>query len=306
VILYGRNAVREALRGRRASQISEIWATSGAAREPWLAAEVAARAETAGSTRGAKVRNAHNTRNTRNTRDARGARDVRVHTASSEEIERRCGSSAHQGVCAQAGGYPYVSAAELLSPSGAAPEPLIVALDEVQDPQNLGSICRTAECVGASGVAICERRAAEVTPAVCKASAGAVEHLRIARVRNLADFLDQARKAGCWCYGASAAQPGQPAQPAKSAQLAQPAQDSHHASGRRAESHVVPVPYDTPDYRGAGVVLVLGSEGHGLRPRVAKSCDQLVALPVRGRIASLNVSAAAAALLYEILQARGA
>jgi 23S rRNA (guanosine2251-2'-O)-methyltransferase len=240
MILYGRNAVREALCGRRASSIGEVWATHGAAREPWLD--------------GARVR-----------------------ASSAADIERRCGSSAHQGVCAVAGGYPYVSAPELL----AGPEPLVVALDEVQDPQNLGSICRTAECAGASGVAIPERRSAEVTPAACKASAGAVEHLRVARVRNLADFLGQAREAGCWCYGASAA----------------------NVSGERAGERT-PIPYDAPDYRGAGVVLVLGSEGRGLRPRVAKACDELIALPLRGRVQSLGVSAAAAAVLYEILQNR--
>ena len=133
----------------------------------------------------------------------------------------------------------------------------MVALDQVQDPQNLGSICRTAECAGAAGVVIPERRAAEVTPAVCKASAGAVEHLRVARVRNIADFLADAREAGCWCYGASA----------------------RSALGASA----APVPYDAPDYRGAGVVLVLGSEGSGLRPRVAKACDELIALPLLGR-----------------------
>jgi 23S rRNA (guanosine2251-2'-O)-methyltransferase len=231
MILYGRNPVMEALRGRRAHTVTEIWATAGAAREPWLA-----------------------------------GRKARV--ASAEEIERRCGSSAHQGVCAQAGGYPYVSAAELLSE----PQPLLVALDQVQDPQNLGSICRTAECAGATGVVIPERRAAEVTPAVCKASAGAVEHLRVARVRNLADFLVTVREVeGCWSYG---------------------------ASGEAS------VPYDRPDYRG-GVVLVLGSEGEGLRPRVASACDQLIALPLHGRVRSLGVAAAAAAILYEILQDRG-
>lgn len=235
MILYGRNAVREALRGRRARNMGEVWATQSTAREPWLAG-------------------------------------VRVHTSSTTDIERRCGSSAHQGVCAQAGGYPYVSADELL----AGPEPLVVALDEVQDPQNLGSICRTAECAGASGVVIPERRSAEVTPAACKASAGALEHLRVARVRNLADFLGQAKGAGCWCYGASAQDAGK---------------------------HT-PIPYDVPDYRGAGVVLVLGSEGRGLRPRVAGACDELIALPLRGRVGSLGVSAAAAALLYEILQNR--
>ena len=231
MILYGRNPIKEALRGRRAHTVSEVWATQGAAREPWL--------------QGASMR-----------------------VAAAEEIERRCGSVAHQGVCATVGAYPYVSAQELLLQA----DPLLVALDQVQDPQNLGAICRTAECAGATGVIIPERRSADVTPAVCKASAGAVEHVRVARVRNLADFLTDAREAGCWSYGASA--------------------------GERS------APYDRPDYRG-GVVLVLGSEGSGLRPRVAKACDELIALPLLGRMESLGVSAAAAAVLYEILQSRG-
>ncbi len=142
--------------------MGEIWATSGAAREQWL-------------------------------------RERSPRIASAEEIERHCGSAAHQGVCAQAGPYPYVGAERLLDTGGG----LLVALDQVQDPQNLGSICRTAECAGADGVLIPERRAAEVTAAVCKASAGAVEHLPVARVRNVADVLGEARKAGYWCYGAS-------------------------------------------------------------------------------------------------------
>lgn len=258
MILYGRNPVREAMRGRRAKSVGEVWATAGAAREPWLA-------------------------------------EVSVRTASAEEIERRCGSGAHQGVCATVSEYPYASADELLSGE----HPLVVALDQVQDPQNLGSICRTAECVGAAGVVIPERRAAEVTPAVCKASAGAVEHLPVARVRNLADFLADARAAGCWCYGASAPALADAGQGASAA----PAGAGRGASGRsRAPG---PVAYDSPDYRGSGVVLVLGSEGAGLRPRVAGACDQLVALPLLGRVESLGVSAAAAALLYEILQSRG-
>jgi 23S rRNA (guanosine2251-2'-O)-methyltransferase len=239
VIVYGRNPVREALRGRRADSVRDVWATAGAARERWLAG-------------------------------------VSVRTVTAEEIERRCGSDAHQGLCADAGPYHYVSADTLLSGE----EPLVVALDQVQDPQNLGSICRTAECAGASGVVIPERRAAEVTAAVCKASAGAVEHLAVARVRNLADFLTDARKAGCWCYGASA------------------------SGGASGEGAGAPVSYDAPDYSGSGVVLVLGSEGAGLRPRVSKACDQLIALPLLGKIESLGVSAAAAALLYEILQSR--
>jgi len=243
VILYGRNPVKEALRGRRSSSVKDIWATAATAREPWLAGQP-------------------------------------VKIAGAQEIEQRCGSAAHQGVCAQAGEYEYASAEELLSGE----DPLVVALDQVQDPQNLGAICRTAECVGAAGVVIPERRSAEVTPAVCKASAGAVEHLPVAQVRNLADFLADARAAGCWCYGASAPELEAPA--------------SGTASGHEV------VAYDAIDYRGSGVVLVLGSEGKGLRPRVARACDQLIALPLRGRVESLGVSAAAAALLYGILQSR--
>ena len=256
MILYGRNPVREALRGRRGHAVGEVWATANTAHEPWL-------------------------------------EGMTVKVSSAADIERRCGSAEHQGLCAEAGGYPYVSAEQLL----AGPEPLVVALDEVQDPQNLGSICRTAECAGCSGVAIPQRRAAEVTPAACKASAGAVEHLRVARVRNLADFLVQAREAGCWCYGASAEDVA-----GESAGGRAHARAATHTRGRAGVR--TPIPYDAPDYRGAGVVLVLGSEGRGLRPRVAQACDELIALPLRGRIQSLGVSAAAAAVLYEILQNR--
>jgi 23S rRNA (guanosine2251-2'-O)-methyltransferase len=193
---------------------------------------------------------------------------VKVHLVEAAQVAQRCGAQEHQGVCARTEGYPYVSAAELLG----GPDPLIVALDEVQDPQNLGAICRTAEGVGTTGVVIPERRSAEVTPAACKASAGALEWLRLARVRNLADFLTEAKQAGCWCYGAAAVPEA--------------------------------VDYMDPDWRG-GVVLVMGAEGKGLRPRVAGACDQLVRLPLRGNLDSLNVSAAAAALLYGILQKRG-
>ena len=228
MIVYGRNAVREALRGPR--DVSAVWATERAARESWL-----------------------------------GKAGARIVDAA--EIEARCGSSAHQGVCAEASPYVYAEPAALL----ADPDPLIVALDEVTDPQNLGAVCRSAETAGATGVAVPRHRSADVTPAVCKASAGAVEHLAVARVRNLADFLGEAKRAGSWCYGTDA---------------------------------TASVPYDGPDFSG-GVVVVLGSEGRGLRPRVASACDELLAIPVRGRVGSLNVSAAAAVLLYEIVQQRG-
>jgi 23S rRNA (guanosine2251-2'-O)-methyltransferase len=185
---------------------------------------------------------------------------------SDHDLEELCGSPDHQGVCAEVEAYRYADPRDLLEPDDA----IVVALDEVQDPRNLGAVCRVAECVGAAGVVIGERRAAQVTPVVCKASAGAVEHLRIARVRNLADYLAEAKEREAWVYGASA-------------------EDA--------------VPYDQPDYRGK-VVVVFGSEGRGLRPRVSAACDQLIALPLRGRIDSLNVSAAASAVLYGILHFR--
>jgi 23S rRNA (guanosine2251-2'-O)-methyltransferase len=194
--------------------------------------------------------------------------DHDVRPAETDALTALCGSPDHQGVAAAVDPYPYAELEDLL----AAPAPLIVALDEVQDPQNLGAIARTAECVGATGMIICRHRAAEVTPAAVKASAGATEHLPIVQARNLADALAEAKASGAWVYGAAGREQGA-------------------------------VPYTEPDYTG-GLVLVMGAEGTGLRPRVSATCDALVALPLRGRLDSLNVGAASAALLYAILQAR--
>jgi 23S rRNA (guanosine2251-2'-O)-methyltransferase len=182
------------------------------------------------------------------------------------ELERLCGSPDHQGVVAEVDPYPYGDAEGMLRK----PDALIVALDQVQDPRNLGAVCRSAESAGAAGVVIPERRAAMVTPVVCKASAGAVEHLEVAHVRNLADWLATAKEAGFWIWGADA--DGE--QPPWGVDLTGP------------------------------TVLVLGGEGKGLRPRVASSCDGLIALPTLGRIESLNVSAAATALLFESVRQR--
>jgi 23S rRNA (guanosine2251-2'-O)-methyltransferase len=223
MVIYGRNPVREALRGKR--KVHRIWATHP---EDWA--------------------------------------PHKVTVATAEEIEERAESDAHQGVAALVDPYPYADADELLATT----DPLFVALDEITDPQNLGAVCRTAEAAGATAVIIPERRSAEVTPAVCKASAGAVEHVAVARVKNLADFLAQAKERGCWVYGA--------------------------AAGAKTR-------YDQPDYTG-GVVAVLGAEGKGLRPRVASMCDDLISLPLLGKVDSLNVSATAAVVLYEMLQQR--
>jgi 23S rRNA (guanosine2251-2'-O)-methyltransferase len=182
------------------------------------------------------------------------------------ELERLCGSPDHQGVVAEVDPYPYGDAAGMLRN----PDDLIVALDQVQDPRNLGAVCRSAELAGAAGVVIPERRAAMVTPVVCKTSAGAVEHLEVAHVRNLADWLAAAKEAGFWIWGADADGP----QPPWGVDLTGP------------------------------TVLVLGGEGKGLRPRVASSCDGLVALPRRGQVESLNVAAAAATLLFESVRQR--
>ena len=228
MIVYGRNPVREALRGRR--RVHRVYATERVSREVWLG-------------------------------------EVEVVKADLHEIADRSGTSEHQGICAEVQPYPYAQPDSLLTRDDA----LVVCLDEVQDPQNLGAVCRVAEAAGCAGVVLPERRSAEVTAAVCKASAGAVEHLPVARVRNLADWLAEAKHQEAWVYGA--------------------------AAGAR-------VPYDRPDYRGR-VVIVLGSEGKGLRPRVASVCDELIFLPSPGQVASLNVSTAAAALVYGILHLRG-
>ena len=232
MILYGRNAVLEALRGRR--RVRRVWAA-----DDRLAAMAAARAP-----------------------------ELRARIAGAAELEQICGSPSHQGLVCDAEAYPYADPESLLADDQA----LVVALDQIQDPQNLGAVCRSAEGAGAAGLVIPERRSAEITPAVCRASAGAVEHLAIARVRNLADYLAQAKRADAWVYGAD-------------------------AGAARA--------YTDVDWRGR-VVLVLGSEGRGLRPRVREACDDLLKLPLHGSVESLNVSAAAAVLLYEAVRSRAA
>ena len=185
-----------------------------------------------------------------------------------EELERICGSPDHQGIVAEVDPYPYADPGSLFA--GDDGQGLVVALDQIQDPHNLGAVCRAAEVAGAAGVVIPERRAASVTAATCKASAGAVEHLKIARVRNLADWLGEAKEAEAWIYGADA------------------------ESDRR---------YTEVEWTGRAV-LVLGSEGRGLRQRVAKTCDELVSIPVAGAVGSLNASVAAAVILFEARRQR--
>ncbi|MGK2932886.1 MAG: 23S rRNA (guanosine(2251)-2'-O)-methyltransferase RlmB [Solirubrobacterales bacterium] len=185
---------------------------------------------------------------------------------SSAELARMVGSEDHQGVVAEVDPYPYVGGQELLG----RPDALIVVLDQIQDPRNFGAVCRSAEVAGADGVVIPDRRAASVTAVTCKTSAGAVEHLGIARVRNVSDWLAEAKDAGFWVWGADGASDQAPWQT--------------DLTGKTA--------------------LVMGTEGKGLRPRVADSCDGLIAIPQHGKIESLNVSVATSVLLFEAVRQR--
>jgi 23S rRNA (guanosine2251-2'-O)-methyltransferase len=182
------------------------------------------------------------------------------------ELTRLAGSPDHQGFVAEVDPYPYADPGALLD----ADDALVLALDGVQDPRNLGAICRSAEAAGAAGVVIPARRSAGVTAAACKASAGAVEHLSVARVTNLERWLSRGKEAGAWVYGADASAPGT---------------------------------YTSADLRGK-VVLAVGGEGRGLRRLVAERCDLLVSIPLRGRVASLNVATAASVLLFEAVRQR--
>lgn len=193
-------------------------------------------------------------------RDEPWLRGARPKPRQRAELGRACGSSDHQGVVAFVDPYPYASTAEVLAGNGP-----VVCLDGAQDPRNLGAICRVADGAGAVGLVIGRRGSPGVTPTVCKASAGAVEHMRVAQVDSINGFLGEARDRGRAIIGAD---------PGGSADF---------------RSGVIP----------REVVLVLGSEGAGLRPKVTAACDRLVRIPMGGRVASLNISVAAARLLYE-------
>lgn len=186
---------------------------------------------------------------------------VRFRLVTDQQLRTVVGDVTHQGVAARITDFEYADESELIAPEGPR---LIVVLDEVQDPHNLGAVLRSACGLGAHGVVITKHRSASVTPAVRKVSAGAVGQIPVARATNLARFLEQAKEAGFWVYGAS-------------------------AEGG--------VPVATVDF-GQRAVLVLGSEGRGLRRGVTDHCDQLVTLPI-GRVESLNVSVAAALLIWE-------
>jgi len=197
------------------------------------------------------------------------ARRVAVHFQPRAWIERQIPSSKHQNVVAVVSAFAFSDADDLLSAGGA--QPLFVVLDQIEDPQNLGAILRNAEGAGVDGIFVPERHSAALGPAVEKASAGAVAHLKIARVVNLARLLEQMKDRGIWTVAVDV----------RAGQL-----------------------WHQPDYR-VPLALVLGSEAGGLRRLVRESCDFSVRLPMAGKVQSLNVSATAAVLLYEVLRQRG-
>jgi 23S rRNA (guanosine2251-2'-O)-methyltransferase len=197
---------------------------------------------------------------------AAGARGVEVKRTSRRQIEELARDGAHQGVAARAEPYPYSGLEEILS----TPEPLVIVLDGVTDPRNLGAVLRAADGAGAGGIVIPKDRAVGVTAAAVKASAGASEHVRVARVTNLRRALDTMKRTGLWVYAAE-------------------------AGG---------TPYTELDLAGA-VALVLGSEGRGVRRLVREGCDGTVSIPMLGAVESLNVSVASAVLLYEARRRRG-
>lgn len=194
-----------------------------------------------------------------------------VTEADRRKLDGMSRTKSHQGVIAVAAVREYASVDDILSAARDRGEPpLIVVCDELSDPHNLGAVIRTAECAGAHGVIIPKRRSAGLTAIVAKTSAGAVSYLPVARVPNLTAVLKQLKEEGLWVFGADA------------------------AGGTRL--------YDA-DLKGPAAI-VIGSEGSGMGRLVAERCDFLVSIPMRGKLSSLNASAAAAILLYEAVRQR--
>lgn len=198
--------------------------------------------------------------------DLASRRKIPVSFTDREHLNTVAGTHQHQGVVCLCEEYRHVDIDEILTRCASKQNVLLVILDGITDPQNLGSLIRTAFCFGASGLVIPTDRAASVTPSVIKASAGAALHLPVARVVNIARAIERLKEEGFWIYGTVA--------------------------GHEQE-------ISSPEYSGR-VALVLGSEGKGIRPLVRKKCDLLVSIPMSGTLDSLNVSVAGGICLYEI------
>jgi 23S rRNA (guanosine2251-2'-O)-methyltransferase len=200
---------------------------------------------------------------------------VPVHHVPRAALDRLAGGAVHQGVVAIAGGFAYADLDDLLDRM---PEPgLLVVLDGVEDPHNLGAIVRTAYAAGANAVIIPERRAAGITPVAAKAAAGALEHLPVCRVTNISRTLDQLKEKSYWITGLS--------------------------SEGDVPAEVTLKSFREIDYRG-GCIIVLGAEGAGLHRLVREKCDWIASIPMTGALGSLNVSVAAGIVLYEAQRQR--
>lgn len=202
---------------------------------------------------------------------------VPVRRVERSELDRLCPRANHQGVVAEVSNYPYVDVDAILALAVTRGEPLwILLLDCLQDPQNLGTLLRTAEAVGVHGVVIPDRRAAEVTPAVVSSSSGASEHMLVAQITNMVRTMEQLKEQNLWIAGLEDVPEGQ-------------------------------VLWES-DLKGA-MGLVVGSEGAGMRRLVRETCDWMLRLPMRGRVGSLNAAVAGSVALYEMarqrMQARG-
>jgi 23S rRNA (guanosine2251-2'-O)-methyltransferase len=244
-LLYGRNAVREALRARR-RQLHRLTVSSGV-QETGVVAEIVKLAEAA---------------------------DVPVQRVERQALDKQLRDANHQGVALEVGPYPYVELEDCLAYAAERGQPpLLLLLDHLQDPQNVGTLLRTAEVVGAHGVALPGRRAVEITPAVVNASSGATEHLRIVLIGNIAQTIAELQKEGVWVVGL---EDDEAAQELDRADLNMP------------------------------LALVVGAEGPGLARLVRERCDFLVRLPMAGQIASLNASVAGSIALYSAWRQRAA
>jgi 23S rRNA (guanosine2251-2'-O)-methyltransferase len=197
---------------------------------------------------------------------------VKISYRTRDQLTAMAGDVHHQGVVARVAGASYASLDDLLGiPAGRGEAPFFLALDQVQDPRNLGAVLRTAEAAGVHGVVVPKHHAAGLTGAAARSAMGAAELVPVARETNLVHALETLKKEGIWVVGAA-------------------------PTGGK-------LPWEM-DLAGP-LCLVLGGEGEGLRPLVARTCDWLVSLPMRGRLSSLNVSAAAAVLCYEVVRQRG-
>ncbi|RJX36694.1 23S rRNA (guanosine(2251)-2'-O)-methyltransferase RlmB [Paenibacillus pinisoli] len=239
-LIAGKHPVLEALRSGR--EINKIWIAEGSQKS--VSQSITAEAKKQG---------------------------IIVQFVDKRKLDSMAQGVAHQGVIAQAAAFAYVEVEELLEIAKSKDEtPFLLLLDEIEDPHNLGSILRTAECTGVHGVVIPKRRAAGLTATVLKTSAGAAEHVPVARVTNLAQTIDKLKEAGVWVAGTDVS----------------------------AKQDVYKTKFDMP------LAIVIGNESKGMGRLIKEKCDFLVKLPMLGQLNSLNASVAAGVLMYEVVRQR--